>query len=60
MMILLNALILNITQGEKVCSVDIIVTICTCGIGSIWGFIEGIMILAGVMNKDAEGRPLVE
>lgn len=60
MMILLNALILNITQGEKVCSADIIVTICTCGIGSIWGFIEGIMILAGVMNKDADGRPLVE
>jgi len=37
---------------------QIIVTICTCGIGGIWGFIEGILILAGVMNTDAQGRPL--
>lgn len=25
----------------------------------IWGLVEGIMILAGGINKDAEGRPLV-
>ena len=30
------------------------------GIGAIWGFIEGIMILAGSINKDANGVPLKE
>ncbi len=40
---------------------QIIVTICTCGIGSIWGFIEGILILVGsAITTDAEGRPLKE
>lgn len=29
-----------------------------CGIGAIWGLIEGIMILAGSINKDAKGIPL--
>ncbi len=38
--------------------IQIIVTIVTCGIGGIWGFIEGILILAGSMNKDANGVPL--
>ena len=28
------------------------------GIGSIWGFIEGIMILCGSINTDAKGIPL--
>ena len=28
------------------------------GIGAIWGFIEGIMILTGSINKDANGVPL--
>ncbi|HEY0072681.1 MAG TPA: TM2 domain-containing protein [Abditibacteriaceae bacterium] len=37
---------------------QILVTVCTCGYGSIWGFIEGIVILCGGM-KDAQGRPLV-
>ncbi|OGW27661.1 MAG: hypothetical protein A2X56_11450 [Nitrospirae bacterium GWC2_57_13] len=36
------------------------VTIATCGIGAIWGFIEGILILTDVINKDAKGRPLKE
>lgn len=40
--------------------VQIIVTIITFGIGGIWGFIEGILILAGSMDKDAKGRPLKE
>lgn len=31
-----------------------------CGIGAIWGFIEGIMILAGSINVDAHGVPLKE
>lgn len=33
-----------------------------CGLGpivaSVWGFIEGVMILAGSIDKDAEGKPL--
>jgi TM2 domain-containing membrane protein YozV len=37
---------------------QIIVTIVTCGIGHIWGFIEGICILAGTIRTDAQGRPL--
>ena len=37
-----------------------IVSVCTCGIGGIWGFIEGIMILTGSINQDAEGNPLVD
>ncbi|MBR7184802.1 MAG: TM2 domain-containing protein [Clostridia bacterium] len=31
-----------------------------CGIGSIWGFIEGILILVGNINTDASGAPLGE
>lgn len=37
---------------------QIIVTIITFGVGSLWGFIEGILILCGVINKDAHGNPL--
>ncbi len=37
---------------------QIAVTIFTCGIGGIWGFIEGILILTGSMNTDADGLPL--
>lgn len=37
---------------------QIIVTLVTCGLGGLWGFIEGIMILAGNINTDSEGRPL--
>ncbi len=36
----------------------------TCGITSIaaaiWGLIEGILILTGSINKDAQGNPLAE
>ena len=36
----------------------------TCGFGSlggwIWGLVEGILILTGNINKDAQGRPLAE
>ena len=38
---------------------QIFVTIFTCGIGAIWGFIEGIMILTGSINTDADGNPLI-
>ncbi len=39
-------------------AIQIVVSIVTCGIGSIWGFIEGIMILCGSIKTDAQGRPL--
>ncbi len=38
--------------------VQIVVTCLTCGIGAVWGFIEGILILADVMKQDAYGNPL--
>ena len=38
---------------------QIIVTVATCGIGQLWGFIEGILILAGsTITTDARGEPL--
>jgi TM2 domain-containing membrane protein YozV len=37
---------------------QIIVSLITFGIGSLWGFIEGIIIVAGGNWKDAQGRPL--
>ena len=36
---------------------QIVVTICTCGLGGLWGFIDGILILCGTVN-DPEGLPL--
>ncbi len=39
---------------------QIIVTIVTCGIGALWGLIEGILILTGSINTDADGNPLVD
>ncbi len=41
---------------------QIFVTLFTCGIGGIWGLIEGILILTGSpsLSTDAEGRPLAE
>ena len=37
---------------------QIIVTCVTCGVGALWGLIEGIMILCGSINTDAKGVPL--
>ena len=37
---------------------QIIVSLVTCGIGSLWGLIEGILILTGKINTDADGKPL--
>lgn len=40
---------------------QIVVTIVTCCYGWVWGFIEGILIIAGsTITTDAEGRPLKE
>ena len=36
----------------------------TCGVGALaghlWGLVEGILILTGNINKDAQGRPLAD
>ncbi len=40
---------------------QIVVTLVTAGLGGLWGFIEGILILTGsYLQKDAKGRPLRE
>ncbi|MGY5764488.1 NINE protein [Brachybacterium sp. DNPG3] len=42
--------------------IQIIVTVLTCGLGSLWGLVEGIMILAKSesFQRDAHGVPLVD
>jgi len=40
--------------------IQIVVTVITCGIGHLWGFIEGILILTGNINKDSLGNDLIE
>lgn len=35
---------------------QLIVSLCSCGIGSIWGFIDGIVILCTNNFRDAEGK----
>ena len=44
----------------KIGIIQIVVTIFTCGIGSLWGFVEGILYLVGSSGytTDASGRPL--
>lgn len=41
---------------------QLLITLLTCGVGavvsSIWGLIEGILILTGSINTDANGIPL--
>ncbi len=37
---------------------QIIVTFVTGGFGVVWGFIEGVLIFTGHINKDAKGRLL--
>lgn len=41
---------------------QLLITILTCGIGAtvsgIWGLIEGILILTGSINQDADGNEL--
>lgn len=38
--------------------IQLVLSLCTCGIAGIWGFVEGIMILCGSINTDADGNPL--
>ncbi|MBR2087821.1 MAG: TM2 domain-containing protein [Oscillospiraceae bacterium] len=41
--------------------IQIVVTLVTCGMGSLWGFVEGILILCGnTITTDANGNPLGE
>jgi TM2 domain-containing membrane protein YozV len=40
--------------------IQIVVSIVTCGIGTLWGLVEGIMILVGNITTDAYGVPLTE
>ena len=40
--------------------IQIVVTFLTCGLGGLWGFIEGILILCGNINEDANGVPLTD
>lgn len=41
---------------------QLVITLATCGLGAtisgIWGFVEGILILTGSINTDADGRLL--
>ena len=37
---------------------QLVLTLCSCGIASLWGFIEGILILTGSIATDANGVPL--
>ena len=43
---------------------QLLITILSCGflsfVTSIWGLIEGILILTGSINKDGQGNPLVD
>ena len=43
---------------------QLLISVLSCGILSfvsgIWGFVEGILILTGSINTDAEGNPLSE
>lgn len=39
---------------------QIIVSIFTVIGGSIWGIVEGILILTGTINTDADGNPLID
>lgn len=43
---------------------QLLISVLTCfvlsGISAIWGLIEGIMILTGNIDKDADGNPLTD
>ena len=39
---------------------QLLVSLLTCGIGAIWPFIDGILILTGSVSTDADGNPLGE
>ncbi|MEQ8786705.1 MAG: NINE protein [Pirellulaceae bacterium] len=38
--------------------IQIAVTLFTCGLGAWWGIVEGVLILIGKIDRDAQGRKL--
>jgi TM2 domain-containing membrane protein YozV len=40
--------------------IQLVVSVVTCGLGGIWGLIEGIQILTGSIDTDAYGIPLTQ
>ena len=40
--------------------IQLVLAVLTCGIAGLWCLIEGIIILAGSINVDADGRPLAK
>ncbi|MEV6695097.1 TM2 domain-containing protein [Micromonospora sp. NPDC051196] len=45
------------TGHIKIAVLQLVVSVCTLGIGGLWGLIDGIMILVNG-GTDAQGRPL--
>ena len=41
-------------------AVQLVLTLLSCGLGSMWGFVEGILILVGRINHDAQGLPFTQ
>lgn len=37
---------------------QLVITYITGGFGVVWGFVDGVLIITGHINKDAKGRPL--
>jgi TM2 domain-containing membrane protein YozV len=37
---------------------QLLATIITLGLGGLWGLLEGVLILAGALDRDAEGNSL--
>ena len=42
----------------KIAILQLVVAIVTCGIGSLWSLIDGVMILTGNVTVDGQGDPL--
>jgi hypothetical protein len=40
--------------------IQLVVSVVTCGLGGLWGLIEGIQILTGSIQTDAYGVPLTD
>jgi TM2 domain-containing membrane protein YozV len=38
--------------------IQLILTLLTCGVASLWGFVEGILLFIGTIDKDVDGQPL--
>ncbi|MET8122416.1 TM2 domain-containing protein [Micromonospora sp. NPDC005189] len=45
------------TGHTKIAVLQLVVSLVTCGVGALWGLIDGILILVNG-GTDAQGRPL--